>query len=205
MRILKRLRGYIALSLVWVTVLCVGLWIVRRPATEPIQIVPPPTSLPTLAPTPSVTPGPLRVDVAGAVKLPGVYALPRGSLVAEAIAAAGGPADNADLDRVNKALVLQDGVQVFVPRIAQPAPTLVNASQPTPLVRSGQTTLAISGGLININTATLAELDTLPGVGPAIAQRIIENRPYGAIEDLMRVRGIAQVTFDNLKDFITIR
>jgi competence protein ComEA len=58
---------------------------------------------------------------------------------------------------------------------------------------------------VDINTATLAELDTLPGVGPATAQRIIDGRPYGAIEDLMRVKGIGQATFDKLKERITVR
>jgi len=202
---LKGLRGYIGLSLVWVAVLGAALFFVRRPSSEPIEILPPPTLAPTAAPSATSTPGPLRVDVAGAVASPGIYTLPRGSLVADAVAAAGGAASDADLDRINKAMPLQDSMQVFVPRVAQPIPTVINppaSAAPAP-VRSGQT--AVPGKPVNLNTATLDELDTLPGVGPATAQRIVEGRPYGAVEDLLRVKGIGQATFDKLKDLVTVR
>lgn len=201
--VLKGLRGYIALSFVWAAVLGAMLFITRRPSSEPIEIVPPPSPGPTGILASSPTPGPLSVDVAGAVKLPGVYTLPRGSLVVDAIAAAGGPATEADLDRINKAMALQDGTQVFVPRIAQPTPILVNPSVPTPVTRAGQVT--VTGKLVNINTASLQDLETLPGVGPVIAQKIIDGRPYGALEDLMNVDRIGQATFDKLKDLITVR
>ena len=202
---LKGLRGYIGLSLVWVAVLGAALFFVRRPSSEPIEILPPPTLAPTAAPSATSTPGPLRVDVAGAVASPGIYTLPRGSLVADAVTAAGGAASDADLDRINKAMPLQDSMQVFVPRVAQPIPTVINPSTPpTPApVRSGQT--AVLGKPVNLNTATLDELDTLPGVGPATARLIVEGRPYGAAEDLMRVKGIGQATFDKLKDLVTVR
>jgi competence protein ComEA len=202
---LKGLRGYIGLSLVWVAVLGAALFFVRRPSSEPIEILPPPTLAPTAAPSATSTPGPLRIDVAGAVASPGIYTLARGSLVADAVAAAGGPAADADLDRINKAMPLQDTMQVFVPRVAQPIPKMINppaSSAPAP-VRSGQT--AVLSKPVNLNTATLDELDTLPGVGPATAQRIVEGRPYGAVEDLMRVKGIGQATFDKLKDLVTVR
>jgi competence protein ComEA len=137
--------------------------------------------------------------VAGAVNTPGVYTLPRGSLISDAIAAAGGATNEADLDRINKAMALQDGAQVFVPRLSQPAPTLINP----PATRAGQA--ALPGKLVNLNTASLDELDTLPGVGPATAQRIVEGRPYGAVEDLLRVKGIGQATFDKLKDSVTVK
>jgi competence protein ComEA len=200
---LKGLRGYIGLSLVWVAVLGAALFFVRRPSSEPIEILPPPTVAPTVAPSATPTPGPLRVDVAGAVASPGIYTLPRSSLVADAVAAAGGAAPDADLDRINKAMPLQDGAQVFVPRVAQPIPTVINPPASPAPVRSGQT--AVPGKPVNLNTATLDELDTLPGVGPATAQRIVEGRPYGAVEDLMRVKGIGQATFDKLKDHVTVR
>ena len=70
-------------------------------------------------------------------------------------------------------------------------------------MRSGQT--AVLGKPVNLNTATLDELDTLPGVGPATARLIVEGRPYGAVEDLLRVKGIGQATFDKLKDLVTVR
>jgi competence protein ComEA len=200
---LKGLRGYIGLSLVWVAVLGAALFFVRRPSSEPIEILPPLTVAPSVAPSATPMPGPLRVDVAGAVASPGIYTLLRGSLVADAVAAAGGAGGGADLDRINKAMPLQDGAQVFVPRVAQPIPTVINPpASPVP-ARSGQT--AVPRKPVNLNTASLDELDTLPGVGPATAQRIVEGRPYGAVEDLMRVKGIGQGTFDKLKDHVTVR
>ena len=200
---LKGLRGYIGLSLVWVAVLGAALFFVRRPSSEPIEILPPPTLAPTAAPSATSTPGPLRIDVAGAVASPGIYTLPRGSLVADAVAAAGGAAPDADLDRINKAMPLQDSMQVYVPRVAQPMPTVINPPAPPAPARPGQT--AIPGKPVNLNTASLDELDTLPGVGPATAQWIVEGRPYGAVEDLMRVKGIGQATFDKLKDLVAVR
>jgi len=145
------------------------------------------------------------VDVAGAVHAAGVYALPPGSIVADAITAAGGPAEDAALDRVNKAIPLQDGMQVYIPHQAEtepPQPLNPAPAAATPVVAEAA---ANAGSLVDINTATLAELDTLPGVGPATAQRIVDGRPYSVIEDLMRVKGIGQATFDKLKGYITVR
>ncbi len=198
----KDLRGYIGLSLIWLAILAGVLFITRRPAGEPIEIIPPPTLPPATAPA-TPTSGPLRVDVAGAVNAPGVYTVPHGSLVADAIAAAGGPTADADLDRINKATALYDGAQVYVPRIAQPIPTAITLPTPTAATRSLQ--VSAPGKLINLNTATLEELDALPGIGPATAQRIIEGRPYAAVEDLLRVKGIGQATFDKLKDLVTVK
>ena len=206
-------RGYIGLSLGWLAILAAALLLTRRPAGQPIEIVPPPTAPPTATPAPTVTPGPLLVDVAGAVRTPGIYALPRGSLVADAITAAGGPAGDADLDRLNKAITLQDGMQVYVPRLGQPTPAPVRPTQPTAAATiaptratlGATTSVTPTGKLVNLNTATLEELDTLPGIGPATAEKIIDGRPYGAIEDLMRVKGIGQATFDKLKDLVTVR
>lgn len=203
MNVLKGIRGYIGLSLIWAAILGAALFMARRPTAEPIEIIPPPTGAAEARPAASPTPGPLRVDVAGAVQAPGIYTLPAGSLIADAIAAAGGPAPDADLDRINKAAALQDGVQVYVPRIAQPLPTLINPPTAPAVTRAGQA--PTSGDLVNLNTASLEELDALPGVGPATAQRIIEGRPYGAVEDLLRVKGIGQATFDKLKPLVTVK
>jgi competence protein ComEA len=203
-------RGYIGLSLVWLVVLGVALFVSRQPASQPIEILPPPTLQPTLTPLPSPTPGPLRVDVAGAVRTPGVYTLPAASIIADAIAAAGGPSDDADLDRVNKAVPLTDGMQVYVPHLAevvapQPVEPVPAKAAAAPLTETGAVGASEGGARLDINTATLTELDTLPGIGPATAQRIIDGRPYGALEDLMRVKGIGQATFDKLKERIKVR
>jgi competence protein ComEA len=203
-------RGYIGLSLVWLVVLGVALFVSRRPASQPIEILPPPTLQPAPTALPSPTPGPLRVDVAGAVRTPGVYTLPAASIIADAIAAAGGPANDADLDRVNKAVPLSDGMQVYVPHVAeaatpQPVAPVPAEAAAAPLPETSGDGASVEGALVDLNTATSAELDTLPGVGPATAQRIIDGRPYGTVEDLMRVKGIGQATFDKLKEHIAVR
>jgi len=197
-------RGYVAVSLVWVVILVVALWWARRTPPGAIEIMPPPTAVPTQAPAPSPTPGPLHVDVAGAVVTPGVYRLPPGSIVADALAAAGGPASDADLDRLNKAAALQDGAQVYVPRREE--------SDPSPAVRAGSAPAApgaaepgAASKLIDLNSATPEELETLPGIGPTLAQRIVDGRPYNTLEDLLRVNGIGHVLYDQVRELITVR
>ncbi len=169
------------------------LILTRRPAGVPVQLQDPPT------------PQPLRVHVTGAVGTPGVYHLPPGSIVQDALAAAGGPTGQADVQLLNLAHVLHDGEQVVVPAAAptaaSPAATGVAAAG-----RGGASATAAS--LININTATAAELEALPRVGPALAQRIVDYRTahgqFRAIEDIMLVSGIGPATFDQIKARITI-
>lgn len=203
-------RGYVGLSLGWLIIFGVALLLTRRPSAQSIEILPPPTPLPTLTPAPSPTPPPLRVDVIGAVHAPGVYVLPPGSIVADAIAAAGGATSEAALDWVNKAVPLQDGMQINIPRAeASGAPLLANpivpAAAPGPTTNTTGQTAANPAPHININTATPEELDTLPGVGPSTAQLIIQGRPYSTIEDLLRVKGIGPATFEKLQDHITVQ
>jgi len=167
------------------------LLVTRPPRGEPI----------TLLPAPS--PAPITVYVTGSVNTEGLFALPPGSRVNEAILAAGGFSADADSGAINLAGILEDGQQVNVPAIV------------TPPV-SGGMTRANGGGvpqpagviLVNINTATLEELDTLPQVGPVTAQSIIDYREanglFSTIEDLMEVDGIGQATFDKVKDLVTV-
>ncbi len=197
-------RGYILLSLAWLAILGAALWVARRPAAQPIEILPPPTSAPTAAPTPTPTPGPLRVDVAGAVLAPGVYALPPGSIIADAIEAAGGPTEEADLDRLNKALALRDGVQVYVPYRGAPDRVLVVEPEPEPASAGSPQRNAPGPGLIDLNRATPEELESLPGIGPVLAGKIIEGRPYRTVEELLRVKGIGPATFAKLRELVTV-
>lgn len=169
--------------------------------TAPIVVVPPPTVAPTAPPTLA----PVRVYVSGAVATPGVYTLPPKSLVDDAVKAAGGATSEADLDRINLAQEVRDQEQIHVPRKGEaeqvqpmlPAPGGEPATPVTP-----------TGKRININTATLAELDSLPKIGPSIAQRIIDyrakNGPFKKIEDIKNVSGIGDATFEALKDSITV-
>jgi competence protein ComEA len=197
------------------------LVVARRPPGHPVQLLEPPTPLP------------LRVHVTGAVVHPGVYALPRGSIWQDAINAAGGRTDLGDVSRINLAQSIVDGDQILVPELipsatprlskTTPAPTPLSGAQaavtvgpgtpsptPPPTATPAPTTSSATdaGGKININTATAAELDTLPGIGPTIAQRILDYRtahgPFANIEDLMNVKGIGPATFDKIKDLITI-
>jgi competence protein ComEA len=146
--------------------------------------------------TPIVTAAPsgeLYVHVLGAVTSPGLYQLRDGDRVVDAIAAAGGFADAADETQLNLARLLVDGEQLYAPIIGE-----------VPAVAPDGTT----GGKVNLNTADLAALDTLPRVGPAMAQRIIDwreaNGRFATIEDLMSVTGIGDKTFEGLKDLVTV-
>ncbi len=204
-------RGYIALSLVWLAVLAVSVLFLRRPSGQPLEILLPPTALPS--PTPSSVPptalpatsAPLRVDVAGAVQDPAVYRLPPGSIVADAIDAAGGPAQDAQLDRLNKALPLVDGMQVYVPRLGETPPPAVQPPAANGVSGAGTTKAAAAPLSVNVNSAGAEELDALPGVGPALAQKIIAGRPYGAIDDLLRVAGIGQTVLEGLRPYVTVQ
>lgn len=152
--------------------------------------------LPSLTPIPPTsTPSPLTVSLGGAVTCPGEYTLPPGSLLADALQAAGGPAPNADLDRLNLAQALEPGQYIHVPAVGEVLPT------PTPYGLA-------SDGRIDINLAGAELLQTLPNVGPATAQNIIEYRQsqglFEKIEDIVQVKGIGEKTFEKIQDLITV-
>lgn len=153
---------------------------------------------PTATPLPTPTPAPLRVYVSGAVAAPAVYRFPPGSLVEDAVRAAGGPAPGADMDRVNLAQELRDQQQVYVPRVGE-------ESGPSPL-SNGVT--PPDEPLLDINTATQGELESLPHIGPATAQHIIEYRetygPFEAVEELLEVPGIGPATLEDIRALISI-
>ncbi|HEC21611.1 MAG TPA: hypothetical protein ENI95_01700 [Chloroflexi bacterium] len=166
----------------------IAAFLIRWQPAEPIVIEPPP---------PTSTPGPIQVYVSGAVAHPDVYTLPSGAIVRDAVAAAGGANADADLDVLNLARPLSDGDHVYVPRVGE-APTPAPAGEPG----------AVASGPININTASEAELETLPGIGPVLAQRIVEyreaNGPFATIEDIQKVAGIGPATFEDIRDLITV-
>lgn len=172
----------------------------RRPPPQPIRIEAPP-AIPTPAVSP--TPAPLRVYVSGAVRSPGVYRLPPDSLVQDAILAAGGEIEAADLVAINLARPLADGEQVHVPaRGETPSPVAPRGSEPAPRVG---TIPAAPAAPLDINTATAAELEALPGIGPKTAAAIIAGRPYSSVEDLLRVKGIGPATLEKLRPYVTVR
>ncbi len=150
--------------------------------------------------------GPLVVHVAGAVVVPGLHTVAPGARVGEAVDAAGGPAPDADLDGLNLAAPVADGERVYVPHAGEVDPTAVPSGPvagPEP-AHDG----AVVAGPVDLNTATVSDLESLPGVGPATAQAIIDDRdrngPFASVDDLDRVRGIGPAKLDALRDLVTV-
>ncbi|WP_022883928.1 helix-hairpin-helix domain-containing protein [Glaciibacter superstes] len=142
------------------------------------------------------------VHVLGAVSRPGLFELHEGARVMDAVAAAGGLLDTADPGGVNLARVLSDGEQLTVPAIGEVAPGAAPGGAAPGAGGDGSATV------VNLNTATVGDLETLPRIGPTLAQRIIDYRDangrFGSIDDLRNVSGIGDKTFDGLKDLITV-
>lgn len=184
------------LAIVGVAGLFIVYNVLKRPDPGPALMTITLQPRPTLDPA-TPTPALINVYVSGAVYKPDVYPLPLGSLVKDAVAKAGGATVDADLDHVNLALKLSDQMQVYVPRKGE--------AVATPNSRSGSAAITAP---ININTATLEELDRLPGIGPSIAQAIIDyrtaNGPFKTIEDINNVKGIGDALFAKIKDSITV-
>lgn len=162
------------------------------PDAEPIALT---TTAPTSGPTAAATPQELVIDVEGKVKRPGIVTLPRGSRVVDAIKAAGGVKGKADTSTLNLARKIEDGEQILVG--IQPA---TGAAAPL--------TGGSAGAKVNLNTATIEQLDELPGVGPVTAKAILgwrtRNGSFTKVEDLLDVKGIGQATLDDLRDLVTV-
>lgn len=181
------------------------LFVSRVPEGEPVLLQPAPTK------------APIAVHVIGAVPRPGLYEFAEGARVQDAINAAGGLLTSADINAVNLAALLADGQQLNVPYKAGEEPSgggSETLSLPGPDDDDDELSSGNSGSeepiaeLVNINTASAAELDSLSGIGPTLAQRIIdyrnENGPFTDIEDIMNVSGVGPSTFENIKDLITV-
>lgn len=206
--------------------LTAGWWLVR-PAAVPVEVQLPVVSVsPAPAPSPVTDAAPvsgrLRVHVAGAVQRPGVYTLDAGARVVDAVRAAGGATESADLERINLAQTVLDTEQVVVPRrvASRPRATVAPRHAPRPRVtttsvasapstQSGSSTSPSSAGsTVNLNTASVEQLDTLPGIGPATAKAIVAHRtrkgPFARLDDLLAIDGIGPKKLDALRDLVSL-
>lgn len=189
------------------------MWQLQRPTPPPIVLHSLPTPIPTETPAPTATPGPLVVFVSGGVHSPGMYEVPAGARVGDALARAGGLLADADPALVNQAEPLFDGAQVHVPLSQSPRTEAASTSGAPSTGLSGQSSStaagassnASGGGLINVNTASLELLETLPGIGPAKAAAIIAERPFNTVEELERVPGIGPITLANIAPLVKVR
>jgi competence protein ComEA len=192
------LVGLVAVLLV--TLGGAGLWYVRSlPRPVDVETATGPAGATAAAgstgsPSPEVA---MLVDVAGWVRHPGVYEFADGARVIDAIDAAGGARPGAQLESLNLAAPLVDGTQILVVREGAEAPAPV-----------GGTGGAVAGGLVNVNTASASELETLPGVGEVIAQAIIdhrtENGPFTSVDQLLDVSGIGDATLESIRELVTV-
>ena len=173
------LLGLFLAALVWI--------VARNPTGEGVVLRPVPTA------------SPIVVHISGAVPRPGVYALPKGARVQEAISAAGGFLAEADKANINLAALIEDGEKLDIPYIEGASPVLATPEEEV---------VVTTTELININTASQAELESLPAVGPATAQKIIEyreaNGPFLSIEDIINVVGVGPGNYERIKDLITV-
>jgi competence protein ComEA len=166
----------------------------ERPRTaspdEPVALT---SSEPSSQPSTRPAAGEVVVDVEGRVKHPGIVTLPAGSRVHEAVAKAGGIKGRIDVTGLNMARVLVDGEQILV--------------GVEPVAASGSGPGDAPGGKISLGSATLEQLDTLPGIGPVTAQAILDYRSehgaFRSVDDLLDVKGIGQATLDDLRDQVT--
>lgn len=150
--------------------------------------------------------GTVVVHVAGAVAQPGLRTVPAPARVADAVAAAGGPSPDADLDRLNLAAPIADGQRIYVLRRGEATEPPAAGGGPAGGGPSGAS--GASAGPVNLNTATAEQLDTLPGVGPATAQSIITYRQqhggFRRVDDLLDVRGIGDARMEQLRPLVTV-
>ena len=151
------------------------------------------------------------VHIAGEVKNKGILTLPEGARIADAVEAAGGETKEADLDAVNLAYVLQDGQKIYIPNKneKQEEKAYITTESGNNIISQGENNSKGGNTKVNINEASQSELETLPGIGPSIASRIIEyreqNGKFSEIEDLQNVKGIGDAKFADIKDLVVVK
>jgi competence protein ComEA len=191
----RKLAAWAAAVLV---LLLLSAWYLARsrPAAD---AAPPPAATITVKGEEAGAGGRVTVDVAGAVNKPGVYRLSPDQRVEDALERAGGPTRRADLSQINRAAKLEDGRQILVPtRAPKSAPTAAAASSAP----------GAPAQPVNLNTATLEQLDTLDGVGPATAQKILDYRTehggFGSVDELDQIPGIGEKRLAALREHVRV-
>lgn len=198
---MARLRWLLTIVVIGAAGFALIWWWRTAPASDATALLPAPAALATVAPSASSVAGPpqIGVDVVGAVQHPDLYYLPEGARVADAIDVAGGFAPDADRDAVNLAARLKDEQQLRIPRVGE-SQTVARDMEPTAAVTSGR--------LVDLNLADAAALETLPGIGPTIAGRIIAYRtqhgPFRTVDQLDEVGGIGAETLAELRNLVTV-
>lgn len=153
------------------------------------------------------------VHVTGSVKSPGVVKLKEGSRIEDAIEAAGGLTENADISKVNLAFVVEDGTKIRIPSSLDEdigdGDVVDSGSGENIVVEENTTSSGKNGQIVNINKATVTELETLPGIGASLAGRIVEyrsqNGKFASVEDIKNVSGIGESKFNSIRDFISVK
>ena len=179
-----------------------GLFIVKS------GLIPPSAKVEVLTATTSgQATGEITIEIAGEILTPGVYKLPAGSRVEDLLVISGGFTAGADRNwtdkYLNRAAKLTDGQKVFIPGVSEQS-NVLSAKNTGGDQTVSSTFSSDSNALINVNTASLGELDTLPGIGPVYGQSIIEHRPYSTLEELVSSGAIKQSLYDKIKDKVTL-
>ena len=217
--------GRIVASALAMVIVCAGAyWLVQTPPPPTEAMLPvvtttsvAPGGAPTTAPPgpesvpgsasgpPLASPSVIVVHVAGAVAMPGVYELDPNGRVQGAIVAAGGPLPDADPNTLNLAAPLSDGGRIYVPRVGEVVPPTVATPGPPADGSSGPVDGEVPA-IVDVNTASAVELETLPGVGPATATAIVTERdrngPFLSVDDLDRVPGIGPTKIEALRELV---
>lgn len=194
--LLQHRRVLLAAAVALVLLLLAARFILPAGTTTPAAPLPPPPAPGTSATGTSAAR--VVVDVVGAVRSPGLYRLASGSRIADAVARAGGASSKADLAQVNLAAPIADGEQVVVPRRG-----LATASAPA---GGGTAATGAPTAPVQLSTATLEQLDSLPGIGPVTAQKILDYRTkhgaFSSVDELDAVPGIGPARLDQLRDLV---
>jgi competence protein ComEA len=188
-----RHRALLSAGLLGAVFVSLAVLLVRKPE-PPRVVVQAPATRPVASPP---VPALLVVHLSGEVIMPGVYQLPVGARIDDALKAAGGPTESGDIQRLNLAARLADGQQIVVPRRVNPIMTTFANSSPSP-----------TPGRLNLNVASVVELDQLPGVGPVTAQRIVAYReqhgPFKSVDQLREAKLVNAPTFEKIKEQLTV-